>query len=52
MELITTHISADYDHTCARLTDGTLRCWGHNGFGQLGNGTTTTSPIPVTVINL
>jgi alpha-tubulin suppressor-like RCC1 family protein len=28
-------------HACARLTNGTVSCWGHNEHGQLGDGTTT-----------
>jgi alpha-tubulin suppressor-like RCC1 family protein len=34
--------------SCARLTDGTARCWGLNNFGQLGDGTMTTRATPVT----
>src|SRR6266513_2879410 len=26
------------EHTCVLLPDGTVRCWGDNGYGQLGNG--------------
>ena len=33
---------------CALLADATLRCWGANGDGQLGDGTTTDAPTPVT----
>jgi len=31
-------VSAQQDNTCAIKTDGTLWCWGHNEFGQVGNG--------------
>jgi cysteine-rich repeat protein len=29
-------LAAGHDHTCAILTDGSLKCWGSNGYGQLG----------------
>jgi alpha-tubulin suppressor-like RCC1 family protein len=36
--LAASQITAGYDHSCARLTDGRVACWGRNGSGQLGNG--------------
>ena len=37
-------------HTCARMDDGTARCWGGNNFGQLGDGTTDAHAIPSPVL--
>jgi alpha-tubulin suppressor-like RCC1 family protein len=34
-------IRAGEAHTCAHLGSGGGRCWGHNGYGQLGDGTKT-----------
>lgn len=45
-------IAAGGDHTCALLANGTVRCWGENRFGQLGNGNLTKSAVPVVVIGL
>jgi alpha-tubulin suppressor-like RCC1 family protein len=36
-----------WQHSCAILADGGVRCWGGNDWGQFGNGTTTGSVVPV-----
>jgi hypothetical protein len=43
-------ISAGFFHTCAVKTDGSAFCWGDNNFAQLGDGTSTDSSSPVTVL--
>lgn len=45
-------VSAGGSATCAVLTDGTLWCWGANGAGELGDGTTTLRLTPVQVTSL
>ena len=43
-------IASNVDHTCAVKGDGTAWCWGTNGSGQLGDGTTDASLVPVKVV--
>lgn len=44
-------VSPDSHFSCARQTNGTVQCWGENGFGQLGQGTSGPSqslvPLPI-----
>ena len=39
-------------HTCAVTTSGRAKCWGSNGYGQLGNNSITNSKVPVDVVGL
>ena len=44
-------IDAALNQTVALIGDGTVRTWGYNNRGQLGDGTTTTRLTPVQVID-
>lgn len=45
-------LSVGSRHNCALIEDRTVRCWGDNRAGQLGDGTTTSNVRPVTVVGL
>ncbi len=45
-------IQCGESHSCALELDGTMRCWGANGYGQLGDGSTTDSALPIPVLGL
>ncbi|MFN8507435.1 MAG: hypothetical protein U0547_07700 [Dehalococcoidia bacterium] len=47
-----TSVAAGADHTCGLTRAGTVRCWGANDRGQLGNGTGDQALVPTPVIGL
>lgn len=42
-------VNAGNDHTCAVLTDNSLRCWGRGEWGQIGNSAACSSANPLAV---
>jgi len=46
-------VVSDGDHSyCAALTSGTVECWGKGTNGELGDGASTASHVPVTVTGI
>lgn len=45
-----TAIASGNRHTCALMATGTMKCWGYNLYGALGDGTDTLSRTPVDVL--
>ncbi|HEY5471816.1 MAG TPA: hypothetical protein VIK32_01350, partial [Candidatus Limnocylindrales bacterium] len=41
-------VSTGFDHSCALLSGGTVRCWGRNNSGDVG-GSKGSNPVPINV---
>ena len=51
-DAIAVAVSPTSNHSCALHQNGTISCWGDNGWGQLGNGTNENSALPVQVSSI
>jgi alpha-tubulin suppressor-like RCC1 family protein len=45
-------IKTGFYNTCATLADRTLRCWGENDFGEVGDGSVTSVSAPTQVADI
>jgi hypothetical protein len=50
-------VSVGFEHTCALMNNGSIQCWGHNVYGEIGDGTSQENnladgikslPVPIT----
>ncbi|WP_394824431.1 hypothetical protein [Pendulispora albinea] len=51
-ELRVSALALGGETSCALLAEGTVRCWGENAMGMLGDGSGMTQPVPVRVEGL
>lgn len=47
-----TAIATGTDHNCVIMSAGSVKCWGNNSCGELGDGTASVSYTPVDVVGL
>jgi alpha-tubulin suppressor-like RCC1 family protein len=47
-----TSVMGGGEYSCALVTNGGVKCWGNNAVGELGDGTTQDSHVPVDVSGL
>jgi alpha-tubulin suppressor-like RCC1 family protein len=52
-------ISVGFEHSCALMKNGSIQCWGHNVYGEIGDGTSQElnledgiKPVPVPITSL
>jgi alpha-tubulin suppressor-like RCC1 family protein len=49
--VVASNIATGFEHSCVVLMDGTAKCWGDNGSGELGNAANVMQTSPVGVSN-
>jgi len=45
-------VAISYQHACAALSDGSVRCWGEGESGKLGNNSAADSAVPVNTLQI